>query len=95
MCLPNDDVALKPCHSQEGEELQAMNRCHRIGQKNKVACTIYYTPRTIEERMVAYRQFETSNEEDPLSVLDNAVDGEGGMLETPAKLRFLLGISEK
>jgi hypothetical protein len=38
-----------------GQELQALNRCHRIGQQHAVSCVIYFSPRTIEERVLAYR----------------------------------------
>lgn len=77
---------------KEGEELQAMNRCHRIGQQREVSCRIYYTPGTVEERMVAYRSFENNDDAEPLSVLDH--EGDGGMLDTPAKLKFLLGVAD-
>jgi len=75
-----------------GEELQAMNRCHRIGQQNKVSCTIYYHPGTIEERMLAYREWEKSEgADDALSVLDHEQCGS----INAAKLRFLIGIDRE
>lgn len=41
---------------KRGEELQAMNRCHRIGQDQPVSCTTYYTKGTLEERLLAFRK---------------------------------------
>ena len=38
-----------------GEQAQAMNRCHRIGQTREVSCTLYYAPDTVEERMEAWK----------------------------------------
>ncbi len=38
-----------------GLELQALNRCHRIGQTNRVSCTIFFTRGTVEERLLALR----------------------------------------
>ncbi|KAH8069941.1 hypothetical protein JL721_5479 [Aureococcus anophagefferens] len=37
-----------------GEEAQAMNRCHRIGQQRDVRTTAYYLRGTVEERLLAY-----------------------------------------
>jgi len=41
-----------------GQELQALNRCHRIGQTRPVTCTTYYCERTVEERLLAFRSLE-------------------------------------
>ena len=41
-----------------GEQAQAMNRCHRIGQTREVSCTLYYAPDTVEERMEAWKDCE-------------------------------------
>lgn len=38
-----------------GEEAQALNRCHRIGQKKHVVAETFYIPDSIEERMLALR----------------------------------------
>jgi hypothetical protein len=38
-----------------GEEAQALNRCHRIGQKKRVHAETFYVPDSIEERMLALR----------------------------------------
>lgn len=43
-----------------GEELQAMNRCHRIGQEKPVTCVTLYIENSIEERLLFKRQNETS-----------------------------------
>jgi SNF2 family DNA or RNA helicase len=51
-----------------GEQAQAMNRCHRIGQTKDVTCTLYFAPDTIEERMEAWKELETGEESDALSV---------------------------
>ena len=84
-----------------GQELQALNRCHRIGQERPVSCTIYYAQRTTEERALAFREVERqqvpglqaemrtgSDEAEAISLLAEAKDKQ----EVPAaKLRFLLG----
>jgi hypothetical protein len=41
-----------------GEELQAFNRCHRIGQTRNVRCVVLYAVGTVEERLLAYRRTE-------------------------------------
>eukprot|EP00965_Chrysotila_dentata_P035176 1170201-Pleurochrysis_carterae.AAC.1 len=47
------------CRSQRAaQELQAMNRCHRIGQQHAVQCVTYYCERTVEERLLALRRLE-------------------------------------
>ena len=38
-----------------GEEAQAMNRCHRIGQTRQVEVTMYYCRDSVEERILAHR----------------------------------------
>ena len=43
-----------------GQELQALNRCHRIGQTLPVTCTTYYCQNTVEERLLAFRQLENA-----------------------------------
>ena len=39
-----------------GDELQAMNRCHRIGQTHDVRVYTFYLRGTVEERLLAYRR---------------------------------------
>lgn len=38
------------------EEQQAYARLHRYGQKKEVACTVYYTPVSVESRLLAWRK---------------------------------------
>jgi hypothetical protein len=38
------------------EEQQAYARLHRYGQKNEVCCTVYYTPVSIESRLLDWRK---------------------------------------
>jgi len=47
-------ILLEPFASP-GDEAQAMNRCHRIGQTRSVNCITFYVKGTVEERMLAYR----------------------------------------
>lgn len=76
---------------KRGEELQTMNRCHRIGQDNPVEVTTYFTEGSLEERLLAFRDVET--EEDSAAVLrDTSADDSRGL--TPAKARFILGLNE-
>ena len=51
-------VFLMEPFSTPGQELQALNRCHRIGQTRPVTCTTYYCERTVEERLLAFRALE-------------------------------------
>ena len=44
-------VLLEP-FLKAGEEQQALNRCHRIGQTRPVLCTTLYCGGTVEERML-------------------------------------------
>jgi hypothetical protein len=77
-----------------------MNRCHRIGQKNSVQVTLYYTPNTVEERILAWR----SSQGEPVMPASQAVqDCHGGtdelsVLSVPSatiplhRLHYFLGI---
>jgi len=89
-----------------GQELQALNRCHRIGQPHPVACTIYYARRTVEERLLAFRALEQHDGAAPPMI--NAVGAseadaaeaisvlaEGAALPSAQKLRFLFGMLRK
>ena len=75
-----------------GEEAQAMNRCHRIGQECSVSTTSYFLRGTAEERLIAYRSRETqagAGGTDALSVLATA----GDVKKMPHhKLRYLAGL---
>jgi len=73
-----------------GEEAQAMNRCHRIGQCGTVEVTVLYLQDSVEQRLLAYREQEagtwsnqgrgrrgvggTGDQEDGLSVLPGGFD---------------------
>lgn len=51
-------VVLMEPFLKRGEELQAFNRCHRIGQTRSVRCVVMYCAGTVEERLLAYRTME-------------------------------------
>ena len=90
-----------------GQELQALNRCHRIGQTRPVTCTTYYCERTVEERLLAFRALEhraegEGDDGEAVSLLTES-GGAGGRdadsalsraeaLLSPRKLRFVLGM---
>lgn len=84
-----------------GEELQAKNRCHRIGQTSDVSTTTYYVRDSIEERLLAYRaqsasQWTSSNSSgednvNSLSVLPQTSDATRRM--PTSKLRYILGMA--
>jgi len=71
--------------SKLGEEAQAMNRCHRIGQSRQVEVTMYYYRNTVEERILAYRMMrgepvlasagQEEDEGEELSVLQDTASG--------------------
>jgi len=50
-------ILLEP-FSKAGEEAQALNRCHRIGQAGNVKCCVLYYMNTVEERMLWLRKQE-------------------------------------
>jgi len=81
-----------------GDELQAMNRCHRIGQEHEVRTVTFYVRGTVEERLLAYR-LRSEGPQDAavagaaaLSSLDNAAAG--GESQRLDKLAFLFGLSD-
>jgi len=49
---------------KSGEEAQALNRCHRIGQTRPVECQVFYYQKSVEERMLWYRSKESSQRTD-------------------------------
>jgi len=87
-----------------GQELQALNRCHRIGQTKPVSCTVYYAPRTVEERLLAFRTLERNTEgglgcgaSSSVGAEDTEAEAicllaEGSSLPSAQKLRFLFGM---
>ena len=56
--------------------LQAMNRCHRIGQTKDVTCTLYYAPETIEERLEAWKEVNETEDRYGKVVLPLSIDME-------------------
>ena len=82
-----------------GQELQALNRCHRIGQTRPVRCTIYYAQRTVEERLIAFRTHEQRRQPEVHAELAQGGEAEaittlaeGAALPSRQKLRFLFGM---
>jgi len=85
-----------------GQELQALNRCHRIGQVKPVRCVIYYAQRTVEERLIAFRELEQRRQPDLSAELAHGGEAEaisllaeGAALPSRAKLRFLFGMVKR
>ena len=84
-----------------GQELQALNRCHRIGQTGPVVCTVYFAARTVEERMLAFRLLEQHQAPEVMAEVQSGGEAEAGSLlaganeksdpPPPHKLRYLLG----
>jgi len=83
-------VFLLDVFATPGQELQALNRCHRIGQPHAVTCRTYYCERTVEERMLALRELEGEGaaargphdgEDESVAVLNGG--GGGGALPSP------------
>lgn len=58
------------------EEQQAYARLHRYGQKSQVSCTVYYSPVSIESRLLEWRKqsngFLTQDEEVEFASLDGS-----------------------
>jgi len=82
-----------------GQELQALNRCHRIGQQHSVSCTTYYCPGTVEERLLAYRTTEGALADAAASMADGEAEETAvAVVSTAAedcsldKRRFLFGM---
>jgi hypothetical protein len=93
-------ILLEP-FDKPGQELQALNRCHRIGQARPVTCAIYYAQRTLEERLLAYRTLEQHQQPTPRGgelgpdgeeAEAIALIAEGSALPNPQKLRYLFGM---
>jgi len=60
-----------------GEEAQALNRVHRIGQTQTVQTKCYFMRGTIEERILAWRKITTSSTISTRSVVDDAEEQNG------------------
>jgi E3 ubiquitin-protein ligase SHPRH len=65
------------------EELQALNRCHRIGQDRDVECVVYYAQGTVEERLLARRASEAADR--------GGGGGAGGGADATSALSVLAG----
>jgi len=53
---------MEPFEDQK-QEFQALARCHRMGQEKVVHAKRYFSPGTIEERILAYRRLEDDPDE--------------------------------
>jgi len=71
-------ILLEP-FEKAGEEAQALNRCHRIGQVGRVQCRLLYCKGTVEERMLWHRQRvnEIRGDTDSLSLPSSSTKMEG------------------
>ena len=72
-----------------GDEQQAVNRIHRIGQEAEVRCYTLYTQGTIEERILAWRLANEGNQdrgEEGLSVLPSSQE------VTQARAKFFFNV---
>lgn len=94
---------------RKGEEEQALNRCHRIGQSRQVCEHIYYSRGTIDERLLLWRSNQEIGDEEQeqeqeqgqeqeqttsgLAVLSGEAAGTITSL-SPAMLRYLAGVSQ-
>ena len=75
----------------EGEELQALNRTHRIGQKQEVVCTTLFMRNSMEERMLAHRRSRSSGATTDLTVLASS-DSTSSAASNDQQLEFILGL---
>lgn len=57
------------------EEQQAYARLHRYGQKNEVSCTVYYSPVSIESRLLEWRKQSNNYLPDDEQVQFASLDG--------------------
>lgn len=95
-------IMLEP-FAKAGEEAQALNRCHRIGQSARVSCQVLYYQDSVEERMLAFRKHENQfrGDTDHLSILP--VQNKDGTTKKrdsdkgpfAKKIRYLFGIAAK
>lgn len=102
-------ILLEPFLSP-GDEAQAANRVHRIGQARTVRCVTYFVRDTVEERLLAYRRRQTAfgggegvdggggggDKADELSVMSDGASAFGASLSHGAleRMRFIFGISD-
>jgi len=90
-----------------GEEAQALNRVHRIGQNRNVTARCYFMRDSVEERILAWRRATKQNEPNQGAVDDGNEYEKGIGLEslelrdeeksvttmTPEFLKYVLGVS--
>ncbi|GBG30252.1 DNA repair protein rad5 [Hondaea fermentalgiana] len=89
---------------KQGEEQQAINRVHRIGQTRPVETICYFTRGTVEDRVLAWRmernRVTVQDAEDELLVDPDEAGVSGGVsnqeraLGSRRYLRFITGMSE-
>ena len=89
-------ILLEPFNSR-GEEQQALNRTHRIGQTMDVVCTTLYCRNTVEERMLAYRNSQEQNSNSAENNAANALtvlsgDNQSSVTDNDRELEFILGM---
>jgi len=85
-------VLLEP-FAKRGEEAQAINRVHRIGQKTRVESIVYFSRGTVEERMLAWHA-HAQLESDSSDLAAQPATNEAplaGTAQAPQLLRFLAG----
>eukprot|EP00038_Savillea_parva_P008091 m.174656 g.174656 ORF g.174656 m.174656 type:complete len:1539 (-) comp13862_c0_seq1:285-4901(-) len=80
---------------KRGEELQTMNRCHRIGQDKPVEVTTYYTAGTLEERLLAYRERELEEDTDDLGSALRSANADDSRGLSSDKAQFVLGLEPR
>ncbi|KAK3270310.1 hypothetical protein CYMTET_21287 [Cymbomonas tetramitiformis] len=77
-----------------GEEQQARNRVHRIGQTRQVVCRTYYTRGSVEERLLAWRARLSKQHAAVVQAQPSVIDltqEEGGAGEEEAALATISG----
>ena len=71
------------------EEKQAYARLHRYGQQNEVVCKVYFSPVTVESRLLEWRKREDSMEN--ISYAPLRPDAGDDCMDDDHVTRFLLG----
>jgi hypothetical protein len=84
--------------SKHDEEQQAYARLHRYGQEKEVVCKIYYTPVSVETRLLEWRKRATSQvateETIVYAPLRSETTEEGAETAEHNQTRFLLGLKD-
>lgn len=79
------------------EEQQAYGRLHRYGQVREVECKVYFTPVSVESRLLEWRKQGSTTEMEKSIVyapLRSEVDPEPKEKEDLTQTRFLLGLGD-